>query len=196
MENSTYLFADDTKIIGSQMNLFSLQNDLNSYTKWSKENRLEFNNAKFEAICFDLKKLDQSGVHLYADDIETTCKTAVNDLGIIITNNFEMGQSYQWAAIEGTTIAFFLEEKRSFFYKYESRNKFKLKLHFIDSPLRVKRMVPQLAKLQKTRKEAKTSAQVVSEQEIFYRWWVQSEPHLQQFVANQFSFGSKWSSYA
>ena len=72
-----------------------------------KKNRLEFNNAKFEAICFDVKKLVQSSVHLYADDIETTCKTAVNDLGLIITNNFEMGQSYQWAAIEGTTIAFF-----------------------------------------------------------------------------------------
>ena len=28
MENSTYLLADDTKIIGSQLNLFSLQNDL------------------------------------------------------------------------------------------------------------------------------------------------------------------------
>ena len=32
-----------------------------------------------------------------------------------------MGQSYQSAAIEGTTKAFFLEEKRSFFYKYESK---------------------------------------------------------------------------
>ena len=55
MENSTYLFADDTKIIGSQMNLFSLQSDLNKAIKWSKENRMEFNNAKFEAICFDEK---------------------------------------------------------------------------------------------------------------------------------------------
>ena len=57
MENSTYLFADDTKIIGSQMSLFSLQNDLNKAIKWSKEKRLEFNNAKLEAICFDVKKV-------------------------------------------------------------------------------------------------------------------------------------------
>ena len=35
---------------GSQMNLLLLQNDLNKAIKWSKENRLEFNNAKFEAI--------------------------------------------------------------------------------------------------------------------------------------------------
>ena len=84
MENSTYLFADDTKIIGSQMNLFSLQNDLNKAIKWSKENRMEFNNAKFEAICFDVKKLDQFSVPLYT---EITCKSSVNDLGIVITNN-------------------------------------------------------------------------------------------------------------
>ena len=31
LENSTYLFADDTKINGSQLNLFSLQNDKHSY---------------------------------------------------------------------------------------------------------------------------------------------------------------------
>ena len=36
MENSTFLFADDTKVIGSQMNLFSLQSDLNKAIKWSK----------------------------------------------------------------------------------------------------------------------------------------------------------------
>ena len=54
--NSTYLFADDTKIIGSQMKLFSLQKDFKNAIKWSKENRLEFNNANFEAICFGVKK--------------------------------------------------------------------------------------------------------------------------------------------
>ena len=37
MENSTYPFALDTKIIGSQMNLFTLQNDLNKAMKLSKE---------------------------------------------------------------------------------------------------------------------------------------------------------------
>ena len=64
--------------------------------------------------------------------------------------------------------SFFLEEKRSLFYKYESKSKFVQKLHFIDSPLRVKCMVLELAKLQKTRKDAKTSAQVDFEQEILY----------------------------
>ena len=49
----------------------------------------KFNNAKFEAICFDVKKLDQFSVHLYADDTEITCKSLVNDLGIVITNNLK-----------------------------------------------------------------------------------------------------------
>ena len=71
-----------------------------------------------------------------------------------------MGQSYQSAAIKSTTKAFFLEEKRSLFYKYESKSKFIQKLHFINSPLRVKCMVLELAELQKTRKDAQTSAQV------------------------------------
>ena len=57
MENSTYLFADDTKIIVSQMNLFSLQNDFRKKAiKLSKENRLELNIARFEAV-FSCKKV-------------------------------------------------------------------------------------------------------------------------------------------
>ena len=71
-----------------------------------------------------------------------------------------MGQSYQSAAVKGTTKDFFLEQKRSLFYKYESKSKLIQKLHFIISPVRVKCMVLELAKLQKTRKDAKTSAQV------------------------------------
>ena len=118
MQNSTYLFADDTKNIGSQMSLFLLQNDLNKALKWSKENRLEFNMSKFEAICFDVKKLDQCSVHLYADDTEITCKSSVNHLGIIISNMLKM-----------------------------------------DSHIN-QRLVLDLANLQKTRKDAKTSAQV------------------------------------
>ena len=39
------------------MNLFLLQNDVNKAIKWSKEKRSEFNIAKYEAICFDVKKV-------------------------------------------------------------------------------------------------------------------------------------------
>ena len=86
----------------------------------------------------------------------------MNDLGIAITNNLKWESHIQSAAmaIEGPTKTFFLEKKRSLLHKYESKSKFMQKLHFINSPLRVKFMVLQSAKLQKTRKDAKTSAQV------------------------------------
>ena len=71
-----------------------------------------------------------------------------------------MGQSYQSAAIEGTTKAFFL--KRNVPFSTNTRVKVSLykSLHFINSPLRVKCLVLELAKPQKIRKDAKTSAQV------------------------------------
>ena len=71
-----------------------------------------------------------------------------------------MGLTYQSAAIEGTTKTFFLEEKRSLFYKYESKSKFIQKLNVINSPICVKCMVLELANLQKTGKDANTSIQV------------------------------------
>ena len=114
MENSTYLFADDTKIIGSQMNLFSLQNDLNKAIKWSKENRMQFNNAKFEAICFDVKKLDQCSVHLYADDTEITCKSSVNDLGVVITNNLKWDSHINQRLSKAQQKLFFLKRNVPF----------------------------------------------------------------------------------
>ena len=86
MEDSRYIFANDTKNIGSHMNLFSPENDVNKATKWSKQNRLEFNMAEFENICFDVRNLDQSSVQMYADDTEITCKSSGNNLGIINTN--------------------------------------------------------------------------------------------------------------
>ena len=67
------------------MTLFSLKIDVNKAIKRSKENRLELRMAKFEDICFDVKKLDKCSVYLYADDTEITSKSSVKDLGIIIT---------------------------------------------------------------------------------------------------------------
>ena len=54
------------------MNLFSLENFVNNALKWSEKNRFEFNMAKFEAIGFDVEKLDKFSVHLYADNTEVT----------------------------------------------------------------------------------------------------------------------------
>ena len=134
MEDSRYFFADDTKNVGSHMNSYSPENNVNKATKWSKQNRLEFNMAKFEKICFDVKKLDRSSVHIYADDTEITCKFSVNDLVIIITTKLNW-ENYinQW--LSKAQQSFFLEEKRSIFYKYEGKIKFLNKLSFLLSIL-------------------------------------------------------------
>ena len=137
------------------MNLFLLQNDVNKAIKWSKENRLEFNMVKFEAICFDVKKLDQCSVHLYADDSEITCKSSVNDLGIIIINKLKWDSQINQRLSKA--------QKRNVPFFTDTRVKvslYKIYILSINSPVRVKCMVLELAKLQKTRKDAKTSAQV------------------------------------
>ena len=89
MENSAYLFADDKKYFGSQMNIFSLPNDSKKAINCLKENRMEFNKTKCESICLGVKKLDQCIVQLYADDTEITCKSLVKDLGINTNNKLK-----------------------------------------------------------------------------------------------------------
>ena len=91
----------------------------------------------------------------------------MNDLGIIFTNKLKwdshISQRLMTAQQKRNVVpssAYLLEEKRSLFCKYENKSKFVQKLHFISSPLRVKCSVLELAKLHKTGKDAKTSAQV------------------------------------
>ena len=155
MENSTYIFADDTKPIG-QMILFSLKNYVNKTTKWSKENNLEFNIAKLEAICLDVKELDQCCFQLFADDTYFTCKSLANDLGIIITNKLNRNSRYS-QRLSKAQKRNSLEEKRSLLYKYESKTKFMQKLNFINSYLRANFLVLKLVKLQKIRKVKRSS---------------------------------------
>ena len=69
---------------------------------------MEFNNAKFEAIF--VKKLDQCSVHLYADDTAITCKSSVNDLGIVITNNLKWDSHVSQRLSEAQQKLFFLRE--------------------------------------------------------------------------------------
>ena len=114
MENSTYLFTDDTKFIGSQMNLYSIQIDVNKAIKWSTENRLEINMAKFEAICFDVKKLYQCSVHLYADITEIPCRSSVNDLGIVFTNKLKWDSHISQRLMKAQQKFFFLKGKVPF----------------------------------------------------------------------------------
>ena len=118
-------------------------------------------------LSFHVKKSDQCSVHLYADDTEITCKSSANDLGIIITSNLKWASHINQRLSKAQQKLFFLE-KRSLFYKYESKRKFIQKLPFINS-LRVKCMVLEWGRLQKTRKDAKTSAQWALNKNFFNR---------------------------
>ena len=75
---------------------------------------MEFNNAKFEAICFDVKKLDQCSAHLYADDTEITCKSSMNDLGIVITNNLKWDSHINQRLSKAQQKLFFLKRNVPF----------------------------------------------------------------------------------
>ena len=114
------------------------------------------------------KELDQSSVHLYADDTEITCKSSVNDLGVIITNNLKWDSHINERLSKAQRKHFFL--KRNVPFSANTRVKVSLHKNYILSILLyVKCMVLELAKLQKTRKDAKTSAQMGFGQEIVYR---------------------------
>ena len=93
--------------------------------------------AKLEAICFDVKKLDQCSVLMYADDAEITGNSSVNYLGIIITNMLKW-DSHINQRLSKAQLKLFLKEKGSLFYKYEIISKFIQKLHFINYPVRVR----------------------------------------------------------
>ena len=70
--------------------------------------------AKFEAIYFDVKKLDQCSVHLYADDTETGCKSSVNDIGIIFTNKLKWDSHISQRLMKPQQKLFFLKKNVPF----------------------------------------------------------------------------------
>ena len=70
--------------------------------------------AKFEAICFDVNKLDKCSVHLYADDTEITCKFSVNDLCIIFTNKFKWDSHISQRLMKAQQKLFFLNRNVPF----------------------------------------------------------------------------------
>ena len=88
MDNSEYLFADETEFVGNQMNLFLLQIVLKKLSNGQKETSC-ISTMEILKICFDMKNLDQWSVRLYVDDTNITCKASVNDLGTHITNNLK-----------------------------------------------------------------------------------------------------------
>ena len=115
------------------MNFFSLQNDASKAIKWSKENRLDFNITKFEAMCFDVKKLDECSVHFYAGDTKITCKSSVKDLGIIFINKLKWDSHISQLLMKAKQKFFFL--KRNVPFSTITRVKVKLYKSYILSVL-------------------------------------------------------------
>ena len=89
MENSTYIFTDDTKN-------YWKSNEFIFATKWFKQSfemvkrkQVGIQKFKVRSYMFWCKNLDHCSVQLYADDTEITCKSSVNDLGVVINNNLK-----------------------------------------------------------------------------------------------------------
>ena len=84
-------FADDTRIVKSintpdDRNL--LQTDLNRIYNWSCDNKMKFNNDKFEMISYPVRLEDQPNPHYYTQNgSQIENKNIVNDLGISLSND-------------------------------------------------------------------------------------------------------------
>ena len=123
--------------------------------------------AKFEALYFDVKKLDQCSVHLYADGTEITNKSSFNDLGIIFTNKLKWDSHTNQRMMKAQQKLSFM--KRNIPFSTNTRVNVSLyKITFHQFPFSRQMFGSRIGKLQKTRKDSKTSAQM-GIQEIFNR---------------------------
>ena len=83
-------FADDTrilKIIKDHNDRETLQSDLNIVYNWSKKNKMQFNESKFEMIRY-AQRQDQTMPHYYApDNTPISMKSEIKDLGVSLNND-------------------------------------------------------------------------------------------------------------
>jgi len=84
-------FADDTrlmKVISCAADVSLLQDDLDAVYDWTSINNMELNGKKFEHIAYG--KNEELTVHsVYKSDVQQPIeiKSAVKDLGILLSNN-------------------------------------------------------------------------------------------------------------
>ena len=84
---STYVFADDLKLLGQ--NQQQLQHALNITTEWAKSWQLKIHDKKSEHITFHHKQDRTTNINFSIDNSLIPQTNSVKDLGIIITNNFK-----------------------------------------------------------------------------------------------------------
>ena len=83
--NKTFLYADDTKIIGQISEREELQFDINRAIEWSGSNKLNFNFDKFCILEFSYKNTYNSSTELFAKGIAIKNEKQIKDLGLIFT---------------------------------------------------------------------------------------------------------------
>ena len=84
-------FADDTRLgmsIKNQDDVIKFQDDLNRVYKWAKDNNMDFNNNKFEAVRYGLNTmLKETTKYFGPDGIMIETKTHVKDLGVTMSSD-------------------------------------------------------------------------------------------------------------
>ena len=83
-------FADDTrilKIIKEPSDRSILQEDLNVVYDWSKNNKMQFNDSKFEMIRYTLRGEQTTSPYLAPDSTIIEQKSQIKDLGVSLNND-------------------------------------------------------------------------------------------------------------
>ena len=88
-------FADDTRIahyISSAYDGSSLQSDLNAVYRWAEKNNMEFNNAKFELIRYNVKSGTDVFSYTSSNRSIIDKKSSIKDLGITLSENLNFSE--------------------------------------------------------------------------------------------------------
>ena len=102
-------FADDTRImrkITQDSDCQLLQEDLNSIYKWADNNKMQFNDKKFESIYYHPNRRDYAEQNYRAvDGTSIEQKSSVRDLGIMMSNDATFKENIETMVKRGKRMA-------------------------------------------------------------------------------------------
>ena len=101
LNDKTFLYADDKKIIGQISEQEKLQFDLNRAIEWSGSNKLNFNFDKFSILEFSYKNTYNSSTELFAKGNAIKNKKQIKDLGLIFTVSMSLNCRLEMAVKKG-----------------------------------------------------------------------------------------------
>ena len=105
LSNPSFFFADDVKIIGSNIHT-DLQRDLDEVTKWSREWLLPLNTSKCRLLTHANFPVAQRTVGNSQTQLATT--EEMRDLGVLMHNSFQPGKQCQLAAAKASKALFLI----------------------------------------------------------------------------------------